>query len=108
MRGLFRGARKPTRRKLAKSEGYMFVACTAQRWADEIEGKARVLPFEEWPENDPHRTLARTYGLTKEDLVALFTQIGQELENRAIGLGYDDHWDPLPAQAPRPKARASA
>jgi hypothetical protein len=105
---MFRGIRKATRKKLAKSEGYMLVACSAQRWADEIGGKERMKRFEDWGHDDPFVTLARTYGLTKDDLVKLFTQIGQELEDRALRLGYDQHWDEADFEPAPFRGRAKA
>lgn len=85
---------KAERRRLAKAEVIMHLASTAQRWADDIEGgDARVAPFDQWPADDPHRALCRTYDLAPKDLVAILTKLADGLEDRAERAGYADHWD---------------
>lgn len=90
---------KRKRRKLAKAELYMLAAIWAQGHADEVgykvedgeteDGEERVLlPFSLWPEDDPLVEICETYHLSQNDLERLLTDVGQEMENRAVRLGY--------------------
>lgn len=85
---------KTQRKRLAKSELLMHLAITAARWQKEIlSQESGVLPFAEWPVDDPLVTLTRTYQLDPADLARLCDQLGDDLERRAIRVGYDDHLD---------------
>lgn len=89
---------KAERRRLAKAELLLALACTAQRWANEVTDQdGRCRPFAEWPPDDPLRTLCRTYDLRPADLGRVLTEIADEVERRAMRAGYDDHWDEVPA-----------
>lgn len=95
--------RKRERSRLAKAELLMVLAVKAEQWASDID-PARIgqtpadrglLPFEEWDKYEPDvfRSLAKRYGLDQHDLGRLLTSIGDELENRAIRAGFDEHWE---------------
>lgn len=94
-----RGVAKRRRRQLAKSEALLQLAMKAQRWEEEILGTATgpaMLPFEQWPRDHPWHAMCRTYGLTPADVAGILHELADEMETRAIGAGYDDHWDELP------------
>lgn len=82
---------KRERVKAARAETWLHLAVTAQRWADDITGHDGVKPFEEWPDDDPHRVMCRTYDLTPADLVRLLADVAQSCEDRALRLGYGEN-----------------
>jgi hypothetical protein len=83
---------KRKRVKLARAEMWLQLAMTAQRWADEVAGTqpGAVLPFAEWPTDDPIVEVARRYGLTQVDMVRLLTDLAQSVEDRAVRAGISD------------------
>lgn len=91
-----RTKRTPKRRRaqLAKSELWLAAAVWAERHAASCanEPGCRTIPIEEWSDDDPEKTIARTYGLSGADLAKIWRQMAQELENKAMRAGYDDAW----------------
>lgn len=85
--------RKRERSRLAKAELWMHAAAWAENHARQVEGSgAGMLPFDQWPEDDPMRQLCITYALTPADVARLLRSIGAELENRAMRAGYEQAW----------------
>lgn len=58
----------------------------------DADGRLRVIPFDQWPDDDPFRRLCRVYQLSAGDLAKVLTEIGGELEVRAMRAGYEDAW----------------
>jgi hypothetical protein len=85
---------KRERMRLAKAELLLHLAMTTLRWQRCLDGtEPGCLPPSEWPDDDPHILLCRTYRLTTKDLVRICDQLGAELENRAERAGYAETWD---------------
>lgn len=91
---------KRARVRLAKAELLVMLAVKAEEWKQMLAGTAGCLPPDQWPDDDPFIELCRTYQLTPADLSRLCNQLGEDLEHRAIRVGYDEHLDP-PATATR-------
>lgn len=92
---------KRARARLAKAELLVMLAVKAEEWKQMLAGTAGgCLPPDQWPDDDPFIELCRTYQLTPADLSRLCNQLGEDLEHRAIRVGYDEHLDP-PATATR-------
>ena len=77
----------------------MNLACTTERWANEVAGYTAdgslnldTKPFEEWPDSDPLRQLCHTYAVTPTDLARILRGIGSELENSSMRRGYEEAW----------------
>ena len=82
---------KFARKRLARAEMLMQLAMTADRWVSELAGTAPdVRPFEEWPNDEGFRVLARKYDLTKGDLVAIVRAVSVQAEQRAERAGYSE------------------
>lgn len=83
--------------RLARSELLVFLAVKTLHWQQMLDGtdqaKGKVLPVEEWPEDDPFRILCRTYDLKPTDLAKLLHGLGDDLERRAERIGYAEAWD---------------
>jgi hypothetical protein len=91
---------EPKRRRvqLAKSELLLHLAMTAERWSRECEStQPGVIPFDQWPDDDPLVTLCRTYQLSPADMARACRQIAEETEGRAMRAGYEDHYDAVSA-----------
>lgn len=88
---------KATRKRLAKSEVWLWLAATAQRWSDEVADKSpHTKPFAQWENGgqpDPFHQLCRTYGLTQLELSRLVESVAELAESQAMRTGYEDHWD---------------
>lgn len=90
-------APKRRRVQLAKSEVWMFLATTAQRWADDVADRGGGRPFAGWEkegEVDPFHELGRIYGLDQTDLAKLIEDQAAQLEYRAIRAGFEETWRP--------------
>jgi hypothetical protein len=85
---------KAYRMKLAKSEVILEIACWAQSHANDAGDRpnARTRPFDEWPNDDPERVIARRYGLKGTDLAKIWDQLADEFERRALRTGYEEAW----------------
>lgn len=89
---------KRRRTKLAKSELWLALAATAQRWSDEVGDKpgTGTLPFAQWGtapgDMDPFHELCQRYDLSAADLSRILEHIAEQLENRALRNGYDEAW----------------
>lgn len=68
---------KTRRKRLAKAELLVQLACVAEHLSDYSSETMRV---------------AATYGLTQDDIDAVLHKIGDELENRAMRAGFDEAW----------------
>lgn len=81
---------KAERKRAAHAELLLRLSMAAESWAKQLRGQDNVLPFEEWPDDDPLRVLARSYSLTAEDLAGLADILADQLEGRAIRAGYGE------------------
>lgn len=79
---------KAEREQAARAELLLQLSVAADRWASELRNECGGLPFEQWPEDDPLRVVARSYSLTREDLARLAATLAEQLERRAIRAGY--------------------
>lgn len=69
----------------------MHLAFSADRWATALLGEEPgIRPFEEWPEDEPFRVMARKYDLTKEDLATIVQNLAIQAEERAERAGYGE------------------
>lgn len=85
---------KRDRVRLARSEILAFLGITCQRWDEELRGtEPGVLPFDQWPADEPMVVLCRTYKLTPADLAHICADLGDSLIYRATNCGYDERWD---------------
>jgi hypothetical protein len=85
---------KRQRLRLARAEVLMHLHMAAERWSSELVGReSGVLPFAEWPADDPWRVMARTYDLTAADLSRLCSEVADQMHARAGRAGYDETWD---------------
>lgn len=85
--------RKPVRRRLARAELWLQVATDVERLrASVLDEKPGVLPFAEWPDDDPLRVLCARYDLTPTDVARELDRIGEELERKAYAAGYEEAW----------------
>lgn len=75
---------KHTRNRLAKAELWMSLATLCEQFLD-------------YCTEELEQRLQSTYDLTEADLRRILSQMGSELENRALRAGYDEIWDPAPA-----------
>lgn len=96
---------KSRRRQLAKSEFLLLLGVTVDRWRREVtDNEPGCLPFAQWPGDDPMRSLAHTYDLTPTDLAKVLSELGTEMETRAMRAGYEDTWAredaPTPTEGP--------
>jgi len=79
----------------------MLLAAKCQDWVEDVNGvsaaRGRCLPFEAWSDQntDPFHQWLKTYQLDKADLERLLGQVGDEMEQRAMRAGFDEHWDSL-------------
>lgn len=97
-------APKRTRKRLARATLLIHLAMTADRWARQIsDQEPGVIPFADYPEDDPFVTLCRTYQLKPADLAEVCRFLGAKLERDAVTAGYEDTWDddtrPAPVRA---------
>lgn len=91
---------KRDRTRLARAELWLHLAMTAERWARYCEdAEPGVIPFAEYPADDPLVTLCRTYDLSPQDLARAARSVAQQAENRAIRGGYEEAWTDPAEQA---------
>lgn len=82
---------KAARRRAARAELLMQLARSADAWAKQLRNQdPHAIPFEQWPEDDPLRQMARDYALTAEDLAKLADTLGEQLEDRAVRACYGE------------------
>lgn len=80
---------KAERKRAAHAELLLLLSMEADLWAKQLRSRD-VLPFDQWPEDDPLRVLACSYSLTAEDLARLADTLADQLEGRAIRAGYGE------------------
>lgn len=79
------------RKRHAKAELWVLLAMHAESYAQQLQGcEAGIAPPEQWPADDPFRTLWEKYGLTPAELGKLLGDIADQMEIRAMQAGYDD------------------
>lgn len=84
---------KRQRRRLARADLIVELSMTADRWACEVDStEPKMRPFDEWPDDDPLRTLCRVYGLAPADLAGILRDLSADLEARAERCGYIESW----------------
>lgn len=81
---------KRERTKRAKAEVWLYLAVSAQRWADDVADKGGARPFAEWPDDDPLRTICRELDLTPAELSKIIDGIAQQAEDRAMYYGFGE------------------
>ncbi len=74
---LIAGTPKPKRRRLAKAELLMVLACAAEHFADYSTHTERI---------------GAVYGLSEADVDTELRQIADELERRAMRAGFEEAW----------------
>lgn len=83
----------PERRQLARSELWINLGVTADRWAREVAGtEPGTLPFDQWPADEALRDIATRYDLTPADLVRVLGELGEQCETAAVRAGYERAW----------------
>lgn len=82
---------KRARTRLARAELWLHLACTAERWAREVDStESGIIPFADWPADDPFVSLCRTYELTPADLARACSSVAAQAESKALAGGYAD------------------
>lgn len=91
-----RKALKRERMRLARSELLVALAVKTLEWQYDLDGtnaaRGKVLPFDQWPPDDPFRDMCARYNLAPTDLAKLLDGLGQQLEDRAERTGYEEAW----------------
>jgi hypothetical protein len=78
------------RRQVLASELLIMLAVTVERWGREVvSAEPGLIPFGEWPDDDPLRDLVLRHGLPEGEVRAVCQQLGARLERQAERSGYD-------------------
>lgn len=83
---------KAERKRAARAELLLQLSLTADRWARQLRDQdPHLIPFAQWPDDDPLRQVVTSYSLTQEDVAKLADTLAGQLEYRAERAGYGQH-----------------